>query len=177
MQRGSAGRFQLRTGTSAWVDASDPIAGERFVVVADLDGKRKDARIRLAAALDADEVSTVFAHEVESRVTLEWVDDRLVERRVVRLGGMVLDEREQRAQPGPDATAAVVARLRDRKLADLPWTDAAKGLRDRVAFLRASRNEEWPDWSTPALVASVEEWLVPYLGYVSTIRRGLRQYR
>ncbi|MFW2339942.1 MAG: ATP-dependent helicase HrpB [Acidimicrobiia bacterium] len=174
VQRGSAGRFQLRTGTSAWVAASDPIAGERFVVVADLDGKRKDARIRLAAALDADEVSTVFAHEVESRVTLEWVDDRLVERRVVRLGGMVLDEREQRAQPGPDATAAVVARLRDRKLADLPWTDAANGLRDRVAFLRASRNEEWPDWSTPALVASVEEWLVPYLGLPTGFDRFYR---
>ena len=174
VQRGSAGRFQLRTGTSAWVAGSDPIAAEPFVVVADLDGKRKDARIRLAAALDADEVATVFAHEVEDKVSLEWVGDRLVEKRVVRLGGMVLDEREQRAQPGPDATAAVVARLLDRRLADLPWTDAARSLRDRVAFLRASVGEEWPDWSTPALVATVEEWLVPYLGLPTGFDRFYR---
>ncbi|MDF1597008.1 MAG: ATP-dependent helicase HrpB [Acidimicrobiia bacterium] len=164
VQRGTAGRFQLRTGTSAWMASSDSLAGERFVVVADLDGKRKDARIRLAAALVGDEVSAVYGHEVEERAELVWVDDRLMERRTVRLGGMVIEEREQRAAPGPEATAAVISRLQQRKLEDLPWTDAARSIRDRVAFLRNTVGSRWPDWSTPALVESLEDWLLPSLG-------------
>ena len=164
VQRGSPGRFQLRTGTSAWVNPTDSLATEPFVVVADLDGKRKDARIRLAAPLDADQLAEVYSHEVEERIELLWVDERLMERRTVRLGGMVLEEREQRALPGVEATSAVVARLRERKLQDLPWTDAARGLQQRVAFLRSTVGEEWPDWSTKALGESLEDWLVPYLG-------------
>jgi ATP-dependent helicase HrpB len=164
VQRGTAGRFQLRTGTSAWVASSDSLAGERFVVVADLDGKRKDTRIRLAAALAGEEVSAVYAHEVEERAELVWVDDRLMERRTVRLGGMVLEQREQRATPGPEATAAVISRLQQRKLEDLPWTDAARAIRDRVAFLRTTVGSQWPDWSTPTLVESLEDWLLPSLG-------------
>jgi len=174
VQRGSAGRFQLRTGTSAWIPASDSLAAERFVVVADLDGKRKDSRIRLAAPIDGDELAIVYAHEVEERRESVWVDDRLMERRTVRLGGMVLEEREQRAAPGPGATAAVVARLRERRLDDLPWTDAALGLLQRVAFLREAEGHKWPDWSRRALSETVEDWLVPYLGLPTGFDRFYR---
>ncbi len=163
VQRGSAGRFQLRTGTSGWVPTSDSLAAERFLVVADLDGKRKDARIRLAAPLDAGEVASAFAHEVEERSGLVWAGDRLVERRVVRLGGMILEETERRPEPGAATTAAVVARLRERDLDDLPWSKAAVDLRRRVMFLRSRFGDPWPNWSTPSLAEALDDWLVPYL--------------
>jgi len=174
VQRGSPGRFQLRTGTSAWIQASDSLANERFVVVADLDGKRKDARIRLAAPLDADDLSEVYAHEVEESRELVWDQDRLLERHTMRLGGMILAEGRQRATPGPEATAAVVGRLIERKLEDLPWTGAARGLRERVGFLRTVEGDRWPDWSTPALIDSIDEWLVPYLGLPTGFDRLFR---
>ncbi len=174
VQRGSPGRFQLRTGTSAWIAPSDSLASERFVVAADLDGKRKDARIRLAAPVDGDDLVDVYSHEVEERREFMWTEDRLMQRRTVRLGGMVLEESEQRAMPGPDATAAVLARLRDRNLEDLPWTDAAQGLRDRVAFLRGSEGDHWPDWSTAALAETLEEWLLPYIGLPTGFDRFYR---
>jgi len=52
--RGGA-RFRLRNGSGAWAPKDDPLAGEAFLVVAELDVDRggRDSRIRVAAALAA----------------------------------------------------------------------------------------------------------------------------
>ncbi len=163
VRRGSPGRFQLRTGTTAWLAAADPLGVESFLVPADLDGKRKNARIRLAAAIDAHDVAERFAHEISDKVSLTWDGDRLVERRERRLGGVSLDTQDRRPQPGPDVTEALLRRIGDNELRDLPWTSAASALRSRVEFLQGRLGDPWPDWSTARLVATVEEWLGPYL--------------
>ena len=162
IRRGSPGRFQLRTGTTAWCAAQDPLAVEQFLVVCDIDGKRKDARIRLAAALTPDEVADRFASEVDERRRLEWEGDRLVERIERRLGGFALDRRERRPDPGPDTTAAIVDRVRHRGLAALPWTPAVSQLSERVTYLHRHLGDPWPDWSPEALEASLDVWLAPH---------------
>lgn len=167
IRRGSPGRFQLRTGTTAWTASSDPLSTERFLVAADLDGKRKDARIRLAAALDLADVLERFGDDVEVSASMEWVGDRLMSKWSSRLGGIVLDETNQRAEPGPETVAAVVARVR-AKPSILRWTDGAMSLRHRVAFLRAN-DESWPDWSDDTLLANLDEWLGPEIGMVTAL--------
>lgn len=159
------GQFQLRTGGGAWLPDDDPLALEPFVVAADLDGKRDRSRIRLAAALDADEVAMELADEVEERVRLEWDDDRddLVERVDRRLGGMQLGTSTRRPSPGEATTAALMDRVRATRLAVLGWSATSIGLRQRVAFLHRTVGDPWPDWSVDALVRSVDDWLAPYL--------------
>jgi ATP-dependent helicase HrpB len=164
IRRGSPGRFQLRTGTTAWIHPSDPLAPEQFLVAADLDGRRKDARIRLAAAIDADDVADRFAEEVESSEGLEWDGDRLVVRSERRLGGLVLDTKVRPPEPGRETTAAILERLRRDGVGRLPWTPAARRLVERVRFLRERRPDDWPDWSDEGLLAGLDVWLVPRLG-------------
>ena len=163
VRRGSPGRFQLRTGTTAWLAATDPLGVESFLVPADLDGKRKNARIRLAAAIDPADVADRFAHEITDKVTLTWDGDRLVERRERRLGAMSLDTQDRRPEPGPPTTAALLKRIAENELRDLPWTTPASAFRSRVEFLHSRLGDPWPDWSTPRLAASVVDWLGPYL--------------
>src|SRR5690606_34463453 len=95
-RRGSPGRFQLRTGTTAFVSAHDPLGNEQYLVAADLDGKRKDARIRLAAAIAADDVVASFAHLIDESRRLTWEGDRLVDRSERRLGAVVLESVDAR---------------------------------------------------------------------------------
>jgi ATP-dependent helicase HrpB len=53
--------------------------------------------------------------------------------------------------------------VRSMGLAALPWTDAALGLRARLAFLgRTLPDGGWPDLSDAALAADLD-WLAPYL--------------
>jgi ATP-dependent helicase HrpB len=165
VRRRQPGSFQLRSGTGAWTAKDDPLANERFVVAADLDGKRDNARIRLGAALDADELIEAVADQVERREELVWDKGRddLVERIERRLGGLLLTEEVHPPTAGAAATAALVERVRATRLAALPWTPAADALRARVAFLRRELGDEWPDWGDRALLATLDGWLAPYL--------------
>ncbi len=159
LRRGTPGRFQLRTRTTAWMPDSDGIAAEQFLVVGDLDGKRKDARIRLAAAIDAEHVLTAFAHEVDERADLAWEGDRLVQRTEQRLGGLVLRTVERRPDPGPRTAAAIAKRIESKGMRELPWTRAALDLSTRVTYLHRTLGDPWPDWSDAALSAGVADWL------------------
>jgi ATP-dependent helicase HrpB len=159
------GQFQMRSGAGAWLPDTDPLAHEAFVVAADLDGKRDRSRIRLAAALDADDIAAALADDLVESVKLEWDAGRddLVERCERRVGAMRLGETVRTARPGEATTTALLDRARATGLAVLGWSGASISLRERVAFLHRNVGEPWPDWSIAALSSTLDEWLAPYL--------------
>jgi len=165
VRRGQPGNFQLRSGTAAWVPKGDPLGDERFIVVADLDGDRGGARVRIGASLSTDDVLDRFADQIEHRRTLTWDRgrDELVEKVEERLGGLVLSERAGRPVPGEETVAALLERVRQDKLRTLAWTDAATALRARVGFVHRAHGDPWPDWSDAALLAGLDAWLAPSL--------------
>ena len=176
--RGGA-RFRMRGGGGAWLPADDPLAGEAFLVVAELDAAGrgssaagKDSRIRLAAALDAADIEAVAATTgatVERIATMSWdsARDDLRARVERRLDNLVLSESEGPAEPGDATTAALLARVRSTKLGILHWSDAARSLQRRVAFARRVSPQEWPNLSDEGLLANLDEWLLPLLGKAS----------
>ncbi len=178
VRRSQPGQFQLRTGTGAWVAKNDPLANETFVVAADVDGDRKNTRLRLAAGIDADEVAATLGGAVETRHTLVWDRDRhdIVERLERRLGNMKLDERVRRPGASPATTDALIERIRVTRLAPLHWSEGATQLRQRVEFIRRSASSAgtsntlaWPDWSDSGLVRTLDDWLAPYLDGMTSI--------
>ena len=179
VRRSQPGQFQLRTGSGAWVAKDDPIAHEQFVVAADVDGDRKNTRLRLAAGIDAEEVASTLGAAVETRHTLMWDKDRgdIIERIERRLGNMKLDERTRRPGPGPETTGALIERIRVTRLAPLHWSGQAQQLRRRVEFLHRSSADtpaapeptSWPDWSDAGLVRTLDDWLAPYLHGMTSI--------
>ena len=161
------GQFQMRTGTTAWLADDDPLSSAAFVVAADLDGRRAGARIRLAAAVDGDDVATLLADVVERR-RLMWDSDRddLVLRIERRLDALALGEEVRLPSPGDDTLDALIDRVRATRLAVLAWSPAAEQLRSRVAFLRRQSGGDtspWPDLADKALLATLDTWLRPYL--------------
>jgi ATP-dependent helicase HrpB len=165
VRRSQPGQFQLRSGTGAFTAPTDPLAGEQYLIVADLDGNRSGARIRLAAALDGIDVARVFADRVELVERVEWDKGRddLMARSEIRLGSLVLEQRLSTPEPGADTTALLIERVRITRLGVLARLGEAAALRARVHFLREHLGEPWPDWSDAALVRSLDEWLAPYL--------------
>lgn len=158
-------QYQLRGGSTAFLPANDTLVDETFVVAADLDGKRDKARIRLAAAVDAEDVIAAFGPDIVEQRTIIWNTDRndLSETIERRLGSIRLGSHTDRPAAGDATTAALIERVRTTDLRVLRWTDAATSLRERVAFLHTNLGDPWPDWSVPALLASLDTWLTPYL--------------
>ncbi|THD65008.1 ATP-dependent helicase HrpB [Phenylobacterium sp.] len=162
--RGPLGEFQLATGRGAFLEATDALARETWLAVAELGGGERRDRILLAAPLTAEEIEAAF----ESQITVE---DRLEEsgggrlraKRLTRLGRLTLRET---IDDNPDPAliaAALAARIRAEGVGVLPWGVAAQGLRQRVGFLRA-RDPAWPDLSDAALAERLDDWLTPLLG-------------
>ena len=164
-RRSQVGQFQLRTGGGAWVGKDDPLAREQFVVAADLDGNRTSARIRLGAGLDAAELEAALTNEIERRDSLVWDKQRndLVHRTETRLGNMTIADVTRPATPGQATVDALLERVRATRLGQLDIS-LAHGLRARVAFLRGRHPQAgWPDLTDARLVATLDEWLAPYL--------------
>ena len=80
-----------------------------------------------------------------------------------RLDGIVLAS-EPRAVAADEETARLLADgIAQLGLSRLPWSKAQMQLRDRVGFLRAAGEDEWPDLTDEALAKTVAEWLAPFL--------------
>jgi ATP-dependent helicase HrpB len=165
VRRRQAGQFQMRTGNGAWVAPTDDLANERFVVAADLDGNRSSARIRIGAGIEASDLIDSLGDSVERQTILTWDKQRddLVAHSTVRLGSMLLDEQFRAAEPGEATVDALVDRVRSTRLAALNWTERAHQLRQRLAFARAHFGEEWPNVDDKALIATLDQWLTPFL--------------
>jgi ATP-dependent helicase HrpB len=155
------------------LDATDPLAGERFLVVADLQGKAQNARITSAAAVSEAEIRAALSGRIErstrSQFDLEKRAVRVTE--TERLGAIVLAERLLPAPKGEAADRAVIDALRDHGVALLPWGKETETLRHRLEWLQRGLGAPWPDMSDAALTASLDDWLMPFLSGEANLSR------
>lgn len=169
--RGERGRFVLANGSGAMLDAADPLAGEPFLVVADLQGKAQNARIAAAAAISEDDIRATLADRIETRRQTSFDRERRAVRvrETVRLGAITLAERMLPAPSGADADRAIRDALREHGLSLLGWSKEAETLRRRLSWLHRGLGAPWPDMSDEALIARLDDWLLPFLSGAASL--------
>jgi ATP-dependent helicase HrpB len=168
------GRYLMSNGRAAIFDPPDPLGVHDLLVIAELDGERREARIFLAAAYDRDTLMDQFRSRVQWREAIEWDEQRqaLAAERCLMLGELTL-RREPLAAPDPQRLiSAMLVAIRRLGISALPWTPALRSWRARVLLLRRVANgaEDWPDLSDAALIETIERWLAPYLASITTLK-------
>lgn len=165
-RKGDAPRWVLSGGKGAAMAAGLPLSGARLIVATDLDGDPREATIRQAISITESELRALFADRIRWHDLCEWSrrEGRVLARRQERLGALVLDDRIW-----PDAPAEAMARaaLDGIRQLGLPWTAAARRLRARVELARGG-GTDFPDMTDAALIATLEDWLLPHLGRART---------
>lgn len=163
-REGQPGRYVMRSGAGAVLAEAQALTGSEWLAIAELDGRRTEARIYLAAHLDESEVRALFADDIVSAEVVE-LDERsgaVGARRTGRLGEIVIADVVV-GNPDPALVAhAFVAAVAARGVAALPWSDAARRTRQRLAFVH-TLDDDWLDVSDEALGATLDEWLGPSL--------------
>ena len=168
-RRGDTPRYLLANGRGAAFPGPDALTRHEFLVIADLDAGEREARIHLAAPVTYGALVEALGDAVRCVDRVEWDrrEGAVVARREWRYGALVLDEAPLRSPPPEAQLAAMLEGIRDLGLDALPWSRAADTLRTRVAFVRASLTPEaaadWPDLGNDALLATLADWLGPYL--------------
>ncbi|MFD1882237.1 ATP-dependent helicase HrpB [Paracoccus pacificus] len=160
-RKGDEPRFILSGGKGAILPAGDPLAGDRLLAVADLDGDRSEARVRLAAPLTEPELRGLHGDRIETVSFSEWSrrDGRVIARQQEKLGALILSDRIWDDAPPETLAAAAFDGLRQY---GLPWTAAATRLRARIALTGLA------DVGDAALLAD-PAWLLPWLSNRRTL--------
>lgn len=163
--RGARGRFVLANGSGGVLDPLDALAGEPYLVVADLQGTAQTARIAAAAAVSEAAIRGRLGDRLApARTAVFDPDSRSVRaREQERLGAVVLADRTLPAPSGPAADAAILAAVRAHGPGLLDWSDEAASLRARLAWLHHRLGAPWPDVSDAALIDRLDRWLAPFL--------------
>ncbi len=177
-------RFLLASGRGAHFSHEDPLAIAEYIVVAELDGQGRDARIQLAAQISESALQQYFADLVETKDCVRWDarTGRAIASHQTTLGRILLDEAPAKNISPELLSRALLDAVRQKGqqgLNALPWTKEAESLRMRVEFLRTCTNEfsdrlsglSLPDWSDSNLLETLEHWLLPHLAGYSKLEQ------
>jgi ATP-dependent helicase HrpB len=137
-----------------------------WIVVATLDGGAGDGKARLAAALTDREIEKHFSDLILEAEGVFWdVKANAVKAGLTRkLGAIVLQEKPAQNIDRTQTAAAMLDGVKLMGLAALPWSEAARGFQARVKFLaRVMPDLSLPALDDDALLATADQWLLPYL--------------
>lgn len=174
--RGKAGEFRLASGRGVYLETTDALAREPWLAVGELGGGEARDRILLAAPLDEALLREAFADRMVAEEVVETDDKgRLRAKRRLRLGELVVEERQVERPPAELMLGHLLAEIAARGVGALPWTEGGQELRARVAFLRGLGQDDWPDLSDAALGERPDDWLTPLLSGVTSLAAVNRQ--
>jgi ATP-dependent helicase HrpB len=170
---GDAGRYLLANGRGAFFPAPEPLAAEDYIVAAELDGERREARVYLAAACELAAILEDFRPALTPYDVIEWDKRTSAVRmeRSLRLGALALERGPLKSADPQRVAAAMIEGIRQIGIACLPWTPGLRRWQERALFLRRALGGEsgWPDVSDAALTETLEQWLSPHLGGVTRL--------
>ncbi len=140
----------------------------KWIVATDVESSARAAVVRSMEPLADREAEDFLGRHGRGRSELycdsgSWsADARVRKRERLEYGKIVVLERQR--EPSTDEVAAFVcASVRERGLESLPWSEAAESFLARARFARAHAGTAVPDADAARLLASLEEWLVPFL--------------
>ncbi|HEY3429314.1 MAG TPA: ATP-dependent helicase HrpB, partial [Cyclobacteriaceae bacterium] len=159
-------RFKLPNGKIVTLAQHDDLIRETWLAIAQLDAGQKEGKIFLAAAVDENDLD----HLALEREVVRWDTERemVIGAREKSVGGLVLASKPLHNIPQEKRLKVLFEVIRNEGLRILGWNEPEEKWQARVLSLRAWRKEEgWPDVSDEHLLATLEEWLAPYVNTLS----------
>ncbi|MGX5736223.1 ATP-dependent helicase HrpB [Bosea thiooxidans] len=166
-----SGQYLLANGRGGALEASQRLAREPYIVVAEMTGAAQQARIMAAAAIEEAEIAALVSHglapfaiEEREEASFDRTARALRVRAVRRYGALSLAERPLPVADTAENAEALAKGIAGLGIGLLPWTKGQAQLRERVAFLcKAEPEAGWPDLSDEGLAQEPELWLAPHI--------------
>ena len=163
-------RYQLAGGTGAILPKSSMLAREEYLAIGDVDGVGNDVKVFLAAPITEKDIRMAFnEHLIESEeVFWDERQDMVVAQKVTRLEALELSKSHYTAS-GELVSKAMIEGIALLGLDVLPWTKDAKSLIERCEWLVKIGviGDDFPGTSEKNLIATLSEWLSPYLSGIT----------
>jgi ATP-dependent helicase HrpB len=177
-RRPGGAEYRLANGRAALFAEPDALMKQPWLVIADLGSRQgqREERIYLAAEFEPALFESVLAEQVTVFDQLDWDEREGVFRaeRQRKAGELIISREPLTGLDDSARGQALLALVRRKGLELLPWTPELRQWQARVGLLRQLdlqklSESEWPDVSNDALLATLEHWLLPYLGKVTRL--------
>lgn len=158
----SGNRFQMASGVVLQVAADDPLIHSSLLAVAGAGGGGGQARIFLAAAVDASALERMG----EERYELSWDEESGQFKHWKRtwFGKLMLSSKPAGAPDRALLSRSLLELVRARGLDWAGMDEAARGFQSRVGCLHRWRaGEGWPDLSDQRLLETLDDWFAPWI--------------
>lgn len=174
-RRGLEGRYQLANGMGAMLDRDDGLTRHEWLIAPLLlqGSQSPDARILQAVAVDIEALVSRCPQLVEQSDTIEWDETQgtLKALRRAQIGRLTLSVKPLAKPSEEELHQAMLNGIRDKGLEVLTWSPQAEQFRLRL--LCAARwlpEYDWPAVDDASLLANLENWLLPQMGGVHSLR-------
>lgn len=164
---GNNAQFQLANGQLAQASHKDDLAYETWLAVAHLDARDGQGKIFMASPLNPKDLASFVKEE---RV-VEWdeLDNEFVASKQLRIGNIVLQSKPLTDISLEDRANAICKAVKKNGERLLGFNESFTVWQNRLMSLRVwNKTDGWPDVSIDHLIATCNEWLVPYLNEVNT---------
>ncbi len=170
--RGKHGDFICVNGKGVSVHEQDVLAGENFMVFAQITLRKGQLTARLASRISAAEIESNFSNKIELHDIAKFDDKnaRIVTQRQTSLGAITLSEMPLQQAASSETISSMWCELITKKgLGILPWKAKDLSLRSRWQWL----NEHFPEFELVAideesLLAQLSIWFAPFVGEIKT---------
>jgi len=158
---GNNAQFQLSGGNLAMIHHTDDLAHEPWLAIANLDARDGMGKIFLASPLNPKDLMPLL----KEREIIKWDAKKggLIAATEMRLGSIVLKTTPLKNPNQEQIQNAICDAVKKDGAHLLDWK-AVEQFQNRILSLKKwNENQEWPDVSVSSLLASAQEWLLPYL--------------
>ncbi len=170
LRPGTTFRYKLANGRGAELAPGDILSGSNFIVAAQVDARKGDGKIFMAAQITMEDISLHHGHLITENEHIMWDEttNRVVASTTESINQLTLSSKPLKRADKNKVAAAFLHGLQRNGISILPWTRDARNIQARLNFLHQHKPEEWPDVSDKALSSNFE-WIAPYCHNMSKL--------
>jgi ATP-dependent helicase HrpB len=170
--RGALGDFICANGKGVRLNEQDALAGENFLIIADLIQSQGVLQVRLAARIELCQIEQVFAENItEQEIAIfDNTSGKIIARSQTKLAALTLQEKITKNTLIKASIADMWCDLVKQKgLSFLNWQAKDLALQARWQWLNQYFSQyNLPDVSEKALLESLSKWFSPFVGEIKS---------
>lgn len=183
-RRNNESRYLLSNGKGASIPDFLQHHLYEYLVIANLDAKHGEASIYLAAEITAQQLQEYFSDNIQQTETTGWNEEqqRVEVKQSTHIGKITLQEKLVTPMSKQELHQCLLQAIKDIGLQCLAWSAQANSLKQRVQFINLNiknypalkkqlDDNRLPDFSEQTLLATLSQWLQPYLKNENSIKQ------
>lgn len=172
LRNNSSGKYLLANGRGVSLLETDSLQGEPWLVVCDCDGQNKDGRIYTCTPVSFEQIKNSLSTSFydETFYELNAKKDNVRGKRCTKYMSLTLNEELLEHIPSHEFEQCVQGIIKKYGLSFLNWTKKCEAWLARTAWL-GEHIEAFPKLSEQTLLDTVDEWLMPYLSNVKSVKQ------